>query len=264
LDTVIAADKKELISRVVSIIKHKLETVQAVIYLGKVPDEFGTIFFLILTANDEQRQAQALSAMIEESCQPVAKIVALVHHQSFVTGDGKSANLFVRRALNCPVVYLSGDMLLPVHHSNRPVGFDSVGPLWDRWHRQGKDFLEGAAYYLQKGAVNAALFSLHQCAECLLLAVIRAVSGYRINNHNLLSLLRINQMFTGDLVAVFNLDDTEEKELFELLKYAYIQVRYRDNFEAGSAPVKTLLEKVRLLEQRAENIYQAHLSGSCL
>ncbi len=252
-----------MLSQVVSIIKHKVPSAEAIIYLGINPVEAGRHFLLVLTANEEKETAQGLGRCIEESCQPVAKIIALVHHKSFVLNTGKEDNLFVRKALNCPVIYLSGDMMLPIFHSVLSVNSRELNLLWERWHKQGKDFLNGAEFYLQSGAVNAALFCLQQCTECMLVAIIRAVLGYRINNHNLSTLLRITLMFTGDLASVFNLDNIEDMELFNLLKHAYVNVRYKDQFEAEEGSVKDLLVEVRKLVAITENIYQTQfLTGS--
>jgi hypothetical protein len=220
LNPIIEAGRQEQISKIISVIKHQMPSVQAVFYLGIAPGNPDKIYLLFFTANDEPRQAQSLSSMIEESCQDIAGIIALVHHASSLYTGLANGHSFFNKALSCPVVYLSGDMMLPVAGTsgNYTVSEHSVFN-WERWHNQGKDFLSGAAYYLGIKAYNAALFSLHQCAECLLIAVIRAVLGYRVNNHNLSRLLKITEMFTGDLAEIFNLTDKEDAALFDLLKH---------------------------------------------
>jgi len=265
LNSAIPADGHELISRLVSKIKHKLPAVQAVIYLGVAPGKSNIVFLLVITPSDEQRQAQALSAMLEESCLPIAEIVALVHHESFLTNAETRSDLFVHKALNCPVIYLSGNMLLPSPKSiNNADGLYRHQSKFNHWLAQGKDFLKGGEYYLQNQAVNAALFSLHQCAECLLVAIIRGVTGYRINVHNLNRLLKVTQLFTNGLAAVFDLNNTELKELFDLLQHAYINVRYKDDFEADRVLVDALFIVVSKLAVKVEQLYITHLSMNSL
>jgi HEPN domain-containing protein len=255
----------EMITNLISIIKHKVPSVQAVFYLGATPNATNKLFLLVLTANDEQMQAQALSSMIEESCQKAANIVALVHHATALFAALNQNNFFFGKALNCPVIYLSGDLLLPpVKPANYFSTDEAALTNWKHWHNQGNDFLSGADYYLQTGAINAALFSLHQCVECFLIAIVRAVLDYRVNSHNLSKLLHISQMFTGDLIAVFELDKPESMQLFDLLKHAYVNVRYRDTFEPDTKSVETLYRVTRSFVSVTEQVYQRHLLAATI
>lgn len=260
LDIVIHSEKQELIIKLVAVIKHKLETVQAVIYLGAVPDDSGIIYLCILTANEEQRQAQSLSSMIEESCEPIGKVVALVHYQSFITNRERQNNAFAQMVLSSPVIYLSGAIVLPDRQSQKLVFKEKIEESkWDHWHGQGKDFLNGANYYIQQQSFNAALFCLHISAECILTAIIKAILGYRVSSHNLSTLLRLTQMFTADIAEVFDLDNVTHMELFQLLKQAYINVRYKDTFSAEKQTVTELLILLTDLEETVTKVYQSYL-----
>lgn len=263
LDTVVNPEKEGLISKLTSIIKHKVPSVQAVIYLGIVPGQ-DTVFLLVITANEEQQQASALSSTIEESCRKIATVIALVHRASELLHAAKAGNPFFGRALTCPPVYLSGSLILP---TAKPLDYatnSETAANWKRWHRQGKGFLSGAGYYLQTGALNPALFSLHQGVECLLTAIIRAVTGYRVNVHNLSRLLHLTQMFTCSLSAVFNMEDEEGKRLFELLKHAYVNVRYKDGYEVDAAAVDELFRLAGHFLTVAEKVYERYLVTGCL
>ena len=247
-----------LLSLVVGLIKHKVPSVQAVIYLGTPPDAQSPLFLLVLTDSKEREQANTLSATIEQSCRELASVIALVHHASSLFTALEHHNLFFGKALTCPVIHLSGELLLP---ASKPLhtNFSSSGNLvvlWERWQRQGIDFLEGAAYHLEKGAANAALFCLQQCAECLLIAIIRAVTGYRINNHNLSKLLNLTKMFTDDLAEVFPLENNQYAEHFNLLKQAYVNVRYKDDFQAEPVLVQALYPLVKHFVTVAGQVYQ--------
>jgi len=240
--------------------------VQAVIYLGTPPVKQSTLFLLILTDDKEREQAQALSATIEQSCRELAPVVALVHYVSSLFTALEHHNLFFSRAITCPVIYLSGELLLPaskpLHTTFSSNGISVV--LWQRWQRQGMDFLDGVAYYLEKGSANAALFCLQQCTECLLIAILRAVTGYRINNHNLSKLLHLTRLFTDDLVAVFALENNQYAEHFNLLKQAYVNVRYKDDFQAELVLVKALYPLVQQFVTVAGQVHQKHLMISSI
>ncbi|WP_295801693.1 HEPN domain-containing protein [Mucilaginibacter sp.] len=245
-------------SKLVGIIIRKVTSVQAVFFLEA--NDNGTLFLLVITSDEEQRQAKGLGSTIEESCREIAKLVALVHHSSSFQNGIANDNPFFNRALHCPVIYLSGGLVLP---ARKPLGCSPAGlpdmKLWDRWYSQGKDFLSGAEYYLKTGAYGAALFSLQQCVESLLIAVIRSVLGYRVNNHNLSKLLDITQMFTDDLAAVFNLEDAESVQLFDLLKHAYVNVRYKDTFEPDTKSLETLYRVTKHFVSVVELVHQKYL-----
>ena len=264
LNLIIPFDGEARIAKLITIIKHKVSSVQAVIYLGAEP-VYGTIFLLVLTANEEQRQAQALCSTIEESCRSVAKVVALVHHASSMFNGVEKQNQFFINALKCPILFLSGDLILSVQkYIASNITSQVQTALWERWHSQGKAFLSGAEYYMNAEAYGAALFSLQQSVECLLIAIIRVVLCYRINNHNLSKLLNITQMFTGDLAAVFNLDNPESAELFDLLKHAYVYVRYKDLFEADATSVNILYQATSRFLIITEKIYTMYLLTNSL
>ncbi len=262
LDRNLDEERSSLIRKIVSVAVHKVRSVQGMIYLGAAPS--GKLFFLVLTDSDEQRQAQGLATTIEESCRDFAVVVALVHHASVLFTGLRNGNLFFNTVLSRPVVYLSGDLILPA-----AVPFFSLRASedvfnWEHWYGQGQEFLKGAGYYLENCCYNAALFCLHQGAECMLIALIRGVVGYRINNHNLSRLLAIAQMFTGDISKVFDTTNADCQTLFDELKHAYVNVRYKDGYLAKGEDVAGLIVIVNELAAVVENVYQQHVFSNTL
>jgi len=250
---------QEILPNLVSIIKNKLPTTYAIYYLGYKPGNHTSAFLLVLTADHEQGEALSLGAMLEESCRP-SDAVVLVHYASAVVNAINKGNHFFNRALACPALYISGNMLLPdsdLIKPNMPIDLGEAN--WERWRKQAKEFLMGAEYYLSVGAYSAALFSLHQCAEDLLIAIVRSVLGYKINSHNLLRLLRVTQFFTNDLMAVFKIDTEQGKRNFNILKDAYINVRYRDNYSPDSSSLDILYPVVSDLVSMAEQVHHQFL-----
>lgn len=168
LNTAIESHQQETISTLVAKIKDKVSTVQAIIYLGQPPVVNGSIFLLVLIDDNEQRQLQCIASTIEENCRQITSVSALVHRPSRLnraSGD----NLFFSNALKSPIIYLSGESLLPAITVTRHSLREKELFIWQRWMEQGKGFLKGAEYYLTIGADSAALFSLEQAAECFLI-----------------------------------------------------------------------------------------------
>ena len=257
----ISRESEAKLKAIVAIITHKVPTVLAIIYLGAIPCNLDKIFLLVLTDNSETKQASSLSSTIEESVRQLADVTALVHYVSTMFRADEEDNAFFTTALDFPIVYIAHFLSLP---PAKPTGClplnVNAGFKWERWQNQGKEFLAGAEFYLKNNAFKPALFSLHQCAECLLVAIIRAVLGYRINNHNLSTLLQITQIFTIDLTKLFELHIPENRKLFELLKHAYVNVRYKDTFEPDTKSVAALYQIIKRLETLTAKVYEQHLS----
>lgn len=52
----------------------------------------------------------------------------------------------------------------------------------------------------------------------------------------------------GRIMALFNMEDAEEKRLFELLKKAYVEARYNPNFLITREDCDFLFSKLRTLK----------------
>jgi HEPN domain-containing protein len=250
---------QQMLPNLVSIIINKLPSTYAIYYLGCKPGTHNTAFLLVLTADHEEGEALSLGTMLEESCRPTDAFI-LVHYASAVVNAIIKGDHFFNRVLSCPALYISGDMLLPNSDVIKPNTVVDLGEAnWERWRKQAKEFLLGAEYYLSVEANSAALFSLHQCAEDILIAIVRSVLGYKINSHNLLRLLRVTQFFTNDLTSVFQIDTESGKRNFNTLKDAYINVRYRDSYSPDRSSLDNLYPVVANLLSTAEQVHHQFL-----
>lgn len=259
LDASITRERQQLLAKVISIVKHKVPTVEIVIYLGALtgnPDEIASIYLLVIVSNDETKQGHELTSTIEESCKPFATVTALVHSAGIFLKAVERKNYFFCNILSKPVLYLSGNLLLPVPPEiDRDLLKQKREKNFQHWYGQANDFLDGADYYLNAGSYGLACFSLHQAAENALVAIIRAILGYRLNLHNLSRLLRITAMFTEELKSVLSLDTVEGVQLFNILQKSYNNPRYKDDFKLDEASVKLLFDLVSKLLERVKDIY---------
>ncbi|WP_211166326.1 HEPN domain-containing protein [Mucilaginibacter robiniae] len=249
----------ETISRVVSSIRHKVPLTRIIFYLGASPQPDLRLFFLVVTSDEERRQAQEISQQVEETCRPLGSITVIAMHAHLALSRSQDASSFFSRSLTCPVVFLSGELLptaLFPHRLAERTPDDRATVCWQRWQGQARDFLKGAGYYLNEGMAEPALFSLHQAAECALCGIIKVVSGHQGGSHNLATLLKLTQLFTGDLKAVFDLNTPEGVQAFDLLKGAYVNVRYKDGYEVSIEPVKSLYMVVERCLTATQALYK--------
>ncbi len=260
LDTNISGDLVVSIGKIVSVIKYKLTTVQVVYYLGAIGSTSDKLYFLVFTADDEIRHAHSLASMIEESCIAIIPVHAIVLQVSKLFDGVAHGNRFFTQALSAPLLYLSGDEVQPSLTKQKDgLVSNKTAFNWERWHIQGMDFLSVAEFYVRRRSFGAALFSLHQCAECLLTAINKTVLDYNIGSHNLTRLLEMTQMFTPDIAELFDLGNEEKSKQFDMLKHAYINVRYKNNYEPDGAYIQELHATIQWLAIVVEKVYQKHL-----
>nr|WP_158534964.1 hypothetical protein [Mucilaginibacter hurinus] len=66
-------------------------------------------------------------------------------------------------------------------------------------------------------------------------------------------------MFTADVANVIQLTDNNNADLFESLKQAYFNVRYKDGYKADIGTAKALYGVIKQLMEVAEKVYARHL-----
>jgi len=263
LNDTLNEDISKLLPLLLNRIKKKLFTCEAVFFLGTLKTETAVLYFLVITSNEEQRDGSSLNNMIEDSCREIAPVSAFVHNANTVVSAARKVNYFFSSILlHKRLLYLSGNMILPTPGA---LDYRSIIPktvaTWERWHQMSLDFIAGCEFYMKESKFRLALFLLHQSAESILKAINRAVTGYRIEVHNLSRLLVISTLYTQDLTNVFPLKTEKGIMEFDLLKRAYSESRYKDDFDPEEAQVRSLYGHVQRLQVGAERLYLAHLSN---
>jgi HEPN domain-containing protein len=158
------------------------------------------------------------------------------------------------------VLYQSKDLTLPAHQEiTKGILLARAQFNWERWGKQGKEFLRGAELYRADENFRLTAFLLHQAVESILKAIIQAVIGYRVQMHNLSRLLRLTLLFTDELKKVFELNTIEGAQLYQLLQNAYSQSRYSNSFDPDEDSVNILSKQVTRFNQVAERVYQQYI-----
>ena len=258
LDDTIDDSNRLLLPQLVKVMTGKLKTTVAIYFLGTLGKRDKPVpYFLIITSNSEQRNSLSLVSMVEESCQGIAPVIVFVHNaDNVITAATGGNHFFASILLHRSLVYLSGDLLLPKPGPlNYPLHLQAARKIWERWYGMSLEFSEGAKFYVERKNYRLALFSLHQATECILKAINRAVTGYRIEVHNLSRLLTISTLFSNNLMDVFPMKTEDGILEFDLLKHAYTQSRYKDDFEPEEKQVKALFHHVLRLQEESQTLY---------
>ena len=97
-------------------------------------------------------------------------------------------------------------------------------------------------------------FMLHQATEYFIKTIPLVFALYGHKEHDLEFLIEKCKIYTMELAKVFPRDTPEEKRLFELLRSAYVEARYTDDFVVTKEDIDALMPKVELLRDVVENV----------
>ena len=105
-------------------------------------------------------------------------------------------------------------------------------------------------------------FMLHQATEYFIKTIPLVFALYGHKEHDLEFLIEKCKIYTMELAKVFPRDTPEEKRLFELLRSAYVEARYTDDFVVTKEDIDALMPKVELLRDVVENVCRNNRNNS--
>ncbi|WP_395476927.1 HEPN domain-containing protein [Rickettsia endosymbiont of Pantilius tunicatus] len=89
---------------------------------------------------------------------------------------------------------------------------------FEQWFNKGKDFLDGVDYYLKNERYAIAAFLLHQATESFYNTSLLVFSNYKPKLHDIEELGDMAKNYDNELLQVFPIATSEQKECFKLLK----------------------------------------------
>jgi len=228
------------------LIVERFSSVQLIVHLGTHRNPF--VFFLVILISDAERKPEVeLSNKIEDHCKYLGNVHTIVHKSESAKSGIEESNRFWTSVIKQgDLLYKSPDfeVLKPNEIANKVLLERSVFH-WERWGKQGKEFLDGAAFYISKSNYVLAAFLLHHVVESTLKALIQSIIGYRVQTHNLSRMLRLSLLLSDDPTNEFVLNTPEGEIHFALLQSAYSQSRYSSSFNPDEASVSALMATVR-------------------
>lgn len=115
-------------------------------------------------------------------------------------------------------------------------------------------FFDDAVANSNKNRFVQASFYLHQAAEYFLKAIPLVYILYGYKEHDLEFLIGKCKPHTLELAKVFPCDTPEEIRLFDLLRRAYLEARYNDEFVVTKTDIDALVPKIGLLRDIVEKV----------
>lgn len=125
---------------------------------------------------------------------------------------------------------------------------------FNQWFESANEFFDHFSFDIGKNRNNIAAFDLHQATERYYTTILLVFTDYRPKDHNL-ETLSIKAEMCDKRFGVFPKETEEDKRLFELLKKAYIDARYKmDEYTVTKCELEKLSSYVLELKNKTEEI----------
>jgi len=219
--------------------------------------------FLIVTNDDEKRADDEIIQMIERLAEPLGLCINTVVHKLLSVNDAlqKSSLFFAILYLKGALLY-NGDGLSftnPMEELSLDTLKSRIEKNWNKGFVIAQRFYQTATHCLSNGWYELCLFMLHQAAQHCCMALLRAFMGYRSKTHNLGRLLTMIENFSLAPAAIFPRVTKEENELFDLLRKAYSDARYNEDYTVTAEKAIILIDRIKELLVLAEQLYNQKL-----
>ncbi|MEW6619583.1 MAG: HEPN domain-containing protein [bacterium] len=119
------------------------------------------------------------------------------------------------------------------------------------WFPKAKEYFVYYETGFEKGWNNSAAFNLHQTTEHLYTGASLVLTSYKPRTHDLEKLTERMEKIDRDFAKIFPREEGEEKRLFELLRKAYVDARYKKSYKITKSELEYLADRVKKLRRLA-------------
>ena len=131
---------------------------------------------------------------------------------------------------------------------------------FEEWFDKAQKEFETYEFHYKKGWDNKCAFDLHQTTEFLYSAIQLVFTTYKPKVHDLETLAQNVEILNAHF-KVFQRSRGESKRLFELLRQAYVDARYKKAYRITPAELKVLATRVRKLMRVTEEVCEEYLEN---
>ena len=114
----------------------------------------------------------------------------------------------------------------------------------DYWKESSLTFLKVYRFCLEESYFNLAVFHLHKSTEHLYVSLLLVYTGYKPKTHHLDELEKIVFPFYKKIYEAFPRETMAEKNLYSLLRNAYVDARYDVNYKITKKELNALFALV--------------------
>jgi predicted nucleotidyltransferase/HEPN domain-containing protein len=123
-----------------------------------------------------------------------------------------------------------------------------------KWYNSANDFYESSNTNLSKGKINLSVFELHQAVERYYCTILLVFTNYKPKSHDIEKLGKMAAAHEQKLLTVFPRGAPRERRMFKLLKKAYVDARYNEDYEITKKELQWLGKRVSRLQKLTESL----------
>ena len=135
---------------------------------------------------------------------------------------------------------------------------------FEEWFKSAGFFYDDFKSNFEKERFKQAAFNLHQSAERYYGAIQLVFTAYKPKTHNLEELGSLAKACDMRFSKAFPMATKQEQDRFDLLKRAYVDARYNDEYAITKADLDYLSERVQFLRKLTEEICKERIENFTL
>jgi len=193
----------------------------------------------------EKRWKQKIKTVIPKN----TPLNIIFHGIEYLNAEIEQGNYFFTDILKDGILlYDSGKHKLasplPLNEKQRR---EKAKMYFERWFKNAESFIIDFNHCMNREDYIKAAFELHQATERFFMTVLLVYTDYKPKVHDLDQLSRMVCKLDSRFKSVFPRTNAEEERLFNLLKRAYIDSRYKMDYEIKKEELEWLSERVGIL-----------------
>lgn len=154
---------------------------------------------------------------------------------------------------------------LPCHPLATPMpltagdAYEMAKAYFEEWLDKVDTALMGAEFYIGKGKLKDAAFTLHQATERAYICFLLVRTLYFPRSHNIKFLRSLAEDSEPRLIDAWPRERRSDRRRFQLLKRAYVEARYSTAYDVGVEELEAILDSVRTLRDIVETVCRDRL-----
>lgn len=156
---------------------------------------------------------------------------------------------------------------LPCHPLATPMpltpadAYEMANAYFVEWLDKVDSALMGAKFYIEKGKLKDAAFTLHQATERAYICFLLVRTLYFPRSHNIKFLRSLAEDNEPRLIEAWPRERRLDRRRFQLLKRAYVEARYSTAYEITVEELNAILECVCTLRDLVEQVSRERIQG---
>jgi len=132
---------------------------------------------------------------------------------------------------------------------------------FDQWSIKVTEALAGSEFYRERGNLKDAAFLLHQAVERAYVGFLLVHTFYFPRSHNIKFLRSLAEDVDQRLTTAWPREGRPERRRFEMLKRAYVEARYSDQYDISLEDLEALSASAMALADLVASICEERLAG---